>query len=72
MSTGSLLPPTEALRRAVAWLATQGGWTAPLVEEACLRFDVAPTDEEFLLREMHRQSAERAAQKPVSKETPKA
>lgn len=49
-----LIPKGEALRRAVAWLAEQGGWTLPLIEEACQRFDLSPADEEFLIREFRR------------------
>jgi hypothetical protein len=49
-----LVPPNEALRRALAWLIEQGEWTAQGVEEACQRFDVSPPDEEFLLEEMRR------------------
>jgi hypothetical protein len=52
------LPPTvpagDALRRAVAWLAEQPRWTPALIGEACRRFDLAPLDEEFLLREWRR------------------
>jgi len=50
MSTPPLVPHGEALRRALAWLAEHGGWTAARIEEACQRFDLSPADEEFLLR----------------------
>lgn len=50
MSMSPLVPHGEGLRRALAWLAEQGGWTAALIEEACQRFDLSPADEEFLLR----------------------
>jgi hypothetical protein len=47
-----IVPRGEALRRAVAWLAEQEkNWTAPVVEQACQRFDLSPEDEDFLLRE---------------------
>jgi hypothetical protein len=49
-SAGSLLPEHEGLRRAVQWLAAQPSWDAKIVEEASLRFDLSPIDEEFLLR----------------------
>jgi hypothetical protein len=49
-SAGSLLPEHEDLRRAVQWLATQTSWDARTIEEASLRFDLSPLDEEFLLR----------------------
>lgn len=44
----------EHLRRAVAWLAERGPLTPELIDEACLRFDLSPIDEEFLLRELRR------------------
>ena len=53
-SGSSLLPEHEALRRAVAWLAERGPWTPEPVDEAARRFDLSPTDEEFLLREAER------------------
>ncbi len=49
-----LLPKGEALRRAVAWLVEQGSWTPELIDQASLRFDLSPTDEEFLLQESRR------------------
>ena len=50
----TVVPHGEALRRAVAWLAEQGAWTAELIDQACQRFDLSPADEEFLLREWRR------------------
>jgi len=47
---GSLLPEHEGLRRAVQWLAAQRSRDARTVEEASRRFDLSPTDEEFLLQ----------------------
>jgi hypothetical protein len=54
MTSSSLNPKGEELRRAIAWLAEQGGWTMALIEEACQRFDLSPADEEFLIREFRR------------------
>jgi hypothetical protein len=54
MSSPSLLPKGEDLRRAVAWLAEHRAWTIELIEEACQRFDLSPADEEFLLREFRK------------------
>lgn len=45
----SLIPEGEALRRAFQWLVEQGHCTLATVEQASLRFDLAPCDEEFLL-----------------------
>jgi hypothetical protein len=52
MSSPSLVPKGEDLRRAVAWLAEHRGWTMELIEEACRRFDLSPADEEFLIRQL--------------------
>jgi len=49
-----IVPKGEALRRAVAWLAEQGSWTPALIEQASQRFDLSPTEEEFLLQESRR------------------
>lgn len=57
--SSSLLPEHEALRRAVAWLGERGPWTPELIDEAGRRFDLSPTDEEFLLRECGRADEER-------------
>ena len=54
MAIPPILPKGEALRRAVAWLARQGKWTVELIEQASQRFDLSPTDEEFLLQELRR------------------
>jgi hypothetical protein len=54
MSTSSITPKGEALRRAIAWLAEHPGWTMERIEEACQRFDLSPVDEEFLIREFRR------------------
>ena len=54
MTTPPIVPKGEALRRAVAWLAHQGPWTPELIEQASQRFDLSPTEEEFLLEESHR------------------
>ena len=45
----SLLPEGEGLRRAVAWLAEQPDRDARAIEEASLRFNLSPLDEQFLL-----------------------
>jgi hypothetical protein len=54
MSNTPLLPEHEDLRRAVAWLGEQGTVTAQLIEEACVRFDLSPADEEFLIHQLLR------------------
>ena len=54
-----LIPEGEALRQAFQWLAEQGHCTLKTVEQASLRFDLTPLDEEFLLRQFvhHRGAA---------------
>ncbi len=49
----SLLPEGEQLRKAIKWISDSlldnpGASLFKLVEEACLKFDIAPKDEEFL------------------------
>jgi len=51
MTASPIVPKSEALRRAVAWLAHRGPWTPELIEQASQQFDLSPTDEEFLLQE---------------------
>jgi len=53
------VPEGEALRHAFQWLAEQGHCTPRTVEQASLRFDLTPRDEEFLLRQFvhHRGAA---------------
>jgi hypothetical protein len=46
-----LIPEGESLRHAFQWLAEQGHCTLMTVEQASLRFDLDPRDEEFLLRQ---------------------
>jgi hypothetical protein len=50
-----LLPEGEALRKAVRWLSARLAEGHPvslsLIEEAALRFDLSPIEEEFLLKE---------------------
>jgi hypothetical protein len=52
MST--ILPPSDKLRRAVEWIATERGDRpavplATLVSEAALRFDLSPSETEWLM-----------------------
>jgi len=56
MTLPPLVPPGQALRRAVRWLGEHGEWTAARVEEASIRFDLSPADEAFLLREAQRKT----------------
>ncbi len=58
MTASSYVPDSEALRRAVRWLAENAAWTAHGIQDACARFDVTPADEEFLLRELRRRESE--------------
>lgn len=50
MGSSTILPDKENFRRAVKWISGQGEFSLKVVEEASVRFDLSPTDEEFLLR----------------------
>lgn len=48
-------PEGEQLRKAVRWISEErtfrkGAILSKLIEEACLKFDLSPTDAEFLTR----------------------
>lgn len=50
----SIMPEGEQLRRAVAWISEQRQERPEtslfrIIEDACLKFDLPPKDEEFLL-----------------------
>lgn len=60
MTVRPVVPKGEALRHAVAWLVEQREWSPEIVEAACLRFDVSPADEEFLIAECRRLQALRS------------
>lgn len=55
----NLLPHGESLRSAVRWLSSQRDSGEPLsvklIEEAALRFDLSPAEEEFLRTHFTRQ-----------------
>lgn len=44
-----ITPPHENLRRAVQWLSDHGPATPQAIEQASIRFDLSPEDEQFLL-----------------------
>lgn len=53
----TIMPEGEDLRRAVKWiaeakLADPSADPEKLIEEACVKFDLKPLDEEFLCRHM--------------------
>jgi Mor family transcriptional regulator len=50
MPRDTVLPRGESLRRALRWLSDQGRHDGAAIEEAARRFDLSPSDEEFLLR----------------------
>jgi hypothetical protein len=47
-------PPGDGLRRAMRWLSDQRRHDPAAIEEASLRFDLNPVEEEFLLAEARR------------------
>lgn len=48
----STVPEGENLRRAVRWLSEHSPVTPAMINEAGLRFDLTPSEEDFLLREL--------------------
>lgn len=56
MSDNSLLPHGEDLRRAIRWLGEHHQHDLRAIEEASLRFDLSPLDEEFLIRHCREQA----------------
>jgi hypothetical protein len=46
---GTITPNHEGFRRAVQWLSEHGHVDAKAIEEASVRFDLSPEDEQFLL-----------------------
>jgi hypothetical protein len=51
----SILPEGEQLRRAIKWISDErtenpGASLSKLINEACLKFDLAPKDAESLMR----------------------
>lgn len=55
----ALISHRERLGRAVAWLDQQRGDDPAVVEEACRRFDLSPSDAEFLQHMWRERSAAR-------------
>jgi len=59
MKTSNILPKQEALRRAVGWLLEQPVRDQKTIEEASVRFNLTPIDEDFLLNNFHSRSKKR-------------
>jgi hypothetical protein len=60
----SILPEGEQLRRAVRWISDErqekkDANLAKLIDEACVKFDLSPTDAEFLIRFFTEKSQEK-------------
>lgn len=49
MSKSGLLPEGECLRRAIAWLSENRPITPKTINDAAIRFDLTPLEEDFLL-----------------------
>jgi len=59
----SILPEGEQLRRAVKWISDErqenpGAVLSKLIGAACLKFDLAPKDAEFLVNFFSEKSSE--------------
>ncbi|MDH3976277.1 MAG: hypothetical protein OEV42_18580 [Deltaproteobacteria bacterium] len=59
MSSSGILPEGENLRKAVKWISGQGGFSLKTVEAACVRFDLSPADENFLINHFSGEEAEK-------------
>ena len=64
----SILPEGEQLRRAVKWISDErldnpGASLSALIGEACLKFDLPPKDEEFLMHFFAEQSRKNQEEK---------
>jgi len=55
----TITPKHENLRRAVQWLSDHGPATPASINEASVRFDLSPEDEEFLLTHFRETTGER-------------
>ena len=60
-----ILPEGEQLRRAIKWISDQriddpGASLFKLIEEACVKFDLPPKDEEFLMHSLVEKGSEKA------------
>jgi hypothetical protein len=61
----SILPEGEQLRRAVKWISDErvdnpGAGLSKLIGEACLKFDLAPKDAEFLMHFLTEEDSKKA------------
>ena len=61
----SILPEGEQLRKAVKWIADERldnpeASLFKLIEDACLKFDLPPKDEAFLIRSLTEASSEKS------------
>jgi hypothetical protein len=46
----TIFPKGESLRQAVRWLAETHSYNLAAIEEACQRYDLTPSEEEFMIR----------------------
>ena len=57
--SNAITPPGEKLRRALLWLSGEreapGASLVKLIEQASVRFDLSPAEEEWLLRTLKNQ-----------------
>lgn len=51
VNDSSIVPKGERLRLAVRWLSENQPITSTILDEAAIRFDLAPIEAEFLRRE---------------------
>ena len=59
MSHDSLSPHGENLRKAIAWLSQQIEIQRQTIEQASVKFDLTPLEEDFLLRNFIREKSKK-------------
>jgi hypothetical protein len=45
-----IFPKGDSLRQAVRWISEIHVYNLALIEEACRRYDLSPSEEEFMMR----------------------
>jgi hypothetical protein len=46
----TIFPKGDSLRQAVRWISEIHAYSLAAIEEACQRYDLSPSEEEFMMR----------------------
>jgi len=60
-SVKSIFPKGEALRSAIRWISKMHQYDLQSIEEACQRYDLSPSEEEFMMRNFLHPSSKKSA-----------